>query len=82
MKLKPCVVEWFDAFADADNWIARDDLDSEPRLIQTCGWLLPPTIKKHYSVALCYDPEIDHVGSVIHIPKVNVRTIYKLTKSE
>lgn len=67
----PVIVTWMDAHDDAHNWTPIDQLDTEPRLIQTCGWLLDDVTPDHLTIAQSVDGT--SVGSVIHIPRCNVQ---------
>jgi hypothetical protein len=71
----PAIVRWLDAHDDAHTWTPIDELDTEPRLIETCGWLLDDVTPGHLVVALSVDG--DRVGSVIHIPECNVQEVQR-----
>lgn len=72
----PAIVEWIDAHADAYGWTAIEDLDIQPRVIRSCGWLLDPIKPDHTSIAQSVTDE--HVDQVTHIPSINVLRIERL----
>ena len=65
MSFDEVTVRWLDAHADAAGWTALTDLDLEPRVIVTSGFLLPVIKPGHVSIAQSVDGDL--VDSVIHI---------------
>jgi hypothetical protein len=72
------LVEWIDAQSDAETWLHLDELNSEPRMIRSVGYLLESPIEGHMSVAASWDEFSRHVGSVMHIPDAMVRRVTDL----
>ena len=72
------LVEWIDAHADANTWSSRDELSDTPRLIRSVGYLLPPVIERHTTIAASWDRETDTYGSVMHIPDGMVKRTKRL----
>lgn len=44
------VVTWHDAHSEPD-WTTLDDIDAEPYVVVTCGWLIPDAKPAHVVVA-------------------------------
>jgi len=67
---------WHDAHAEL-SWVAFDDIDPEPCVVETIGWLLPNAKKGHVVVAQSITNE-DGLDNVLCIPVgmiVSVRVI-------
>ena len=70
------MVVWHDAHAEL-SWVAFDDIDPEPCVVETIGWLLPEAKKGHVVVAQSITNE-DGLDNVLCIPVgmiVSVRVI-------
>jgi len=70
------MVVWHDAHAEL-SWVAFDDIDPEPCVVETIGWLLPNAKKGHVVVAQSITNE-DGLDNVLCIPVgmiVSVRVI-------
>ena len=75
MQLIPVLVTWVDAHADATGWTAVDDLERTPRIISSCGLLLPGVKDEHVSLAQSVDGDL--VDSVLHVPESAIlATVY------
>ena len=62
---KVCIVTWHDAHAEQE-WMTVDDIDQEPYVVRTAGWLLPDTKPDHVVIAqsVALDGSIDSVLSI------------------
>ena len=74
------LIVWRDAHADAHGWTEIDDLDIEPRVVRTVGWMLDEVKAGHLSVAQSMDDT--RVDQVIHIPDGMVLATVHLHVSE
>lgn len=70
------LVTWRDAHGDARGWTQYDDLDSDPCIVHTAGFLLENVKKDHVSIAQSITG--DDLDSVIHIPTAMVENIRNL----
>lgn len=79
---QPVVVSWRDAHQGEGYWHALDDVDDEPHVIETCGWLIPTGSggkTDHVTVAQNVDPN-EMVDHVIYIPKEMVVSVVFLER--
>ena len=76
--MRPVLVEWIDAQADADRWTSRAELNREPRRIRTVGYIVADVIDGHTTVAASWDEDTDHYGAVMHIPDAMIVRVVKL----
>lgn len=76
--MSPVLVAWVDAHADANGWTEIAELETESRLIHTCGFLIPSAADR-VTVALSLDG--DRVDQVVHIPTECVRSVTPLAGS-
>jgi hypothetical protein len=60
------LVVWHDAHSE-DSWVSLSDLDSDPYVVETVGFLLPEAKPGHIVIAqsIAYDESLD---SVLQIP--------------
>jgi hypothetical protein len=68
------VVVWHDAHDEADGWMHVDDIDDEPCVVETIGWLLPACKDGHVVVAQSMTSD-DMINNVIAIPCGMVRSM-------
>lgn len=76
--MKLVLVEWIDAQADAVMWSGLEELETEPRLIRTVGYLIEDVIEGHTTVAGSWDEFAEVFGSVMHIPNGMVQNVRQL----
>jgi len=70
------IVVWHDAHAEP-SWVDLDDIDQEPLVVETCGWLLPEAKNGHVVIAQSITNE-DGLDNVLCVPVnmvVSVRVI-------
>jgi hypothetical protein len=70
-------IVWNDASSDTDGWTDMKDLDRDPTLVDSVGFLLDPAHTPLGHVAI-YQSRIqgtDQIDSVLHIPRAMVRHI-------
>ena len=60
-------VTWHDAHADS-RWIEVTEIDNEPYLVTSIGYLMPKAKKGHVSLAQSFGAD-GFVDSVLHIPR-------------
>lgn len=70
------IVVWHDAHAET-SWVEFDDIDPEPCIVETCGWLLPEAKQGHVVVAqsITNDDMLDNVLCIPVAMIVSVRVI-------
>lgn len=69
--MKPVVVVWKDAHADCEGWSTLEDIDDEPYIVRSIGFMLEKDRGKkkgHVSIAQSVS-EDNMIDSVLHIPK-------------
>jgi hypothetical protein len=72
MKFPLVLVIWHDAFAITDTWIEVEDIDDEPCVTHSVGWLLPDAKKDHVVICQSTNSE-DTIDSVLAIPVAMVK---------
>ena len=72
MKFPLVLVTWHDAFAITDTWIEVEDIDDEPCVTLSVGWLLPDAKKDHVVICQSTNSE-DTIDSVLAIPVAMVK---------
>lgn len=62
---KVCIVTWHDAHAE-NEWMELGDIDQDPYVVKTAGWLLPDAKPDHVVIAqsIAHDGSIDSVLSI------------------
>jgi hypothetical protein len=76
------LVVWHDAHSSTQTWTAIADLDDEPCVVYTVGFLLPNQKKDHVVVAQSYYDDGDgdrDVDAVLCIPVGMVRSMVVLS---
>jgi len=63
MKNKIVLVMWKDAHADQS-----DDIDDEPYIVRSVGWLIPNKKRGHVTLAQSIG-DGGHIDHILHIPK-------------
>lgn len=66
LELSPILVEWHDAHAE-NSWCELSDLDDEPYLVRTVGFLIPDAKSNHVVIAQSVGAD-DGLDSVLSIP--------------
>ena len=67
------MVVWHDAHA-LTSWVDFDDIDLEPCVVETIGWLLPEAKKGHVVVAQSITNE-DGLDNVLCIPVGMIQSV-------
>ena len=76
---RAAVVRWLDTSSPL-GWQSPDDLDGEPCVVTSCGYVLPlGTRTAHLTIAQDVHPEGD-VNGVTHIPMRMVLSVHFVTK--
>lgn len=70
----PCnelvLVVWRDAHADrSGSWLDLEDIDDEPYIVHSAGFLLRDVKKNHVSIAQSLGADDGVVDHVLHVPK-------------
>ena len=60
-------ISWHDAHADS-RWIEVTEIDNEPYLVTSIGYLMPKAKKGHVSLAQSFGAD-GFVDSALHIPR-------------
>lgn len=68
------LVVWHDAHTVADGWCELSDIDDEPLVVKTIGWLLPDAKAGHVVVAQSVTSD-DGLDSVLCIPVGMVQSV-------
>ena len=72
VKAKPVIITWEDAHVVYPGWSNLGEIDPEPCIVHTIGWLIPDIKKGHTVVvqSLGNSTEVtsDHVDSGLAIP--------------
>lgn len=68
------LVVWHDAHTVADGWCELSDIDDEPLVVETIGWLLPDAKAGHVVVAQSVTSD-DGLDSVLCIPVGMVQSV-------
>ena len=74
------LVDWHDAHAD-HGWVDRGDIDTEPRLVRSVGWVLENVKRGHLTLAQSWDPDTDSWDALLHIPICMVQTVASLRQT-
>lgn len=61
------LVTWTDASADLNRWSDPPEMDDEPRVVTTCGFLAM-TGEHHLHIAQSHDPDSGSIDSTLKIP--------------
>lgn len=87
MKHQLIQVTWHDAHAVSETWTSRDDLDNEPCIVTSIGYLIAGVKVNHVvisqSIIMDESNQIDHVlaipnGMVKRIDRLKVSTLLPL----
>lgn len=78
------VVEWYDAHQGTEGWTAMGDVDTNARLIVTCGFLWTEddgAKEDHVTVVQSQDRAYEMVDNVLHIPVAMVKCLTVFERS-
>lgn len=76
--MKVAVVTWHDAHSDrSGTWTDRSEIDDDPYVVRSVGFLLDPPKAGHVSVVQSVgdDEALDHI---LHIPNAMVVAVQQL----
>ena len=68
---------WHDAHTLSATWMHIDEIDEEPCVVATIGYLIPDSKPDHIVVAQSVN-SIDHLDSVIAVPVAMVKKLTTL----
>jgi len=68
------LVVWHDAHSEGDGWCDVDDIDDEPCVVETIGWLLPDRKRGHVVVAQSITNS-DQLDAMLCIPVAMIRSM-------
>ena len=72
-------VVWHDAHSESGGgWISRDEIDREPCVVETVGWLVPDAKPEHLVIAQSRIAADDSLDSVLCVPVGMVRAVHLL----
>lgn len=72
---------WIDAHAATDAWTNIDEIDTDPCLVESVGFLLDGIKQGHICIAQSAIHAQDEVDNVLAIPAAMVRRVETLTPS-
>ena len=78
---KPLVlvhVVWHDAHALGETWTTAEELDPEPCVVRSVGWILPDA--KHGHLTLAQSLESDYRDGILAIPLGMVKQVSRLVE--
>jgi len=70
-------VVWHDAHADGDAWIAEEDVDPDPAVVVSLGFILDQAKPGHLTLAQSHVH--GHWGTLLHVPLSMVREVAIIT---
>lgn len=79
------IVTWDDTFSDAHGWTSIDDLEQEPAVVHSVGWIIPTSdggCPDHVTLYQSRIEDTDQVDSVLHIPVGMVRNVKLVTREQ
>jgi hypothetical protein len=71
-------VTWHDAHAATDTWCAVEEIDEDPCIVESVGYLLHEIKPGHVCLAQSLIADQDHVDGVLAIPSAMVKRIDSL----
>jgi hypothetical protein len=78
-RLSAVRVVWHDAHSESgSSWVARAEIDREPCVVETVGWLIPDAKSEHLVIAQSWIPSDDHLDGVLSIPVGMVQAVHLL----
>lgn len=72
--MTPVLVEWLDAFADTQSWMEITEIDDEPCVVFSVGFLIADVKKGHVTIAQSRNSN-EHVDSLLHVPVGMVKNV-------
>jgi hypothetical protein len=67
-------IVWHDAHADTNTWIEKDEIDSNPCVVVSCGILLPETKADHIVLSQSLN-SYDQYDCVLSVPVAMVQSM-------
>lgn len=67
-------VVWHDAFAFRDAWVEESEIDAEPMVVRSVGWLLPEKKPDHVTIAQSVNSD-EILDGLLFIPCAMVKEI-------
>jgi len=65
--VQPVLVVWHDAFADTTSWVQPGEIDDEPCIVKSVGFLVPEAKKGHVTLAMSSNSH-DFIDTLLHVP--------------
>lgn len=78
MKRTRVLVVWHDAHSNVTGWEEIDEIDDEPCIVHTVGWLIPDVKQGHVVVAQSWIADSETIDSVLSIPVGMVQSVQVL----
>lgn len=75
VKLSKVLVVWHDAHSSTAGWEELSEIDDEPCVVETVGWLLPDRKQGHVVIAQSIIVGDDTIDSVLSIPVGMVQSL-------
>ena len=78
MKHQLLHIVWHDAHAVSNNWCSKSELDDDPCIVSSIGWLIPRA--KHDHVVIAQSMILDHdvYDHVLAIPVGMIKQVNRL----
>lgn len=73
----PALITWRDAHAVTHTWTQVDELDDEPCIVRSVGWLLPNVKSGHLVLAQSH---IETAGDVDHVLAIPAGMVIEVTR--
>lgn len=78
MTYRPVLVVWHDAFSDVSGWSEVVDMDDEPCVVESVGYLVPDAKNGHVVVAQSVNSN-GQMDSVLCVPVAMVQRVVLLS---
>jgi len=73
-------VLWHDAHSIESSWVSLDEIENQPAVVESVGWLIPHCVENHIVIAQSLlDDEGDHI---LAIPVGMVRGMKTILRSD
>ena len=81
MKHQLIQVTWHDAHSVSETWTTKEDLDKEPCIVTSIGYLIASVKANHVVISQSVIVDDNHVDHVIAIPHGMIKRIDRLKVS-
>lgn len=78
MKAQLIHIVWHDAHSISESWTSKSDIENEPCIVSSVGWLIPRAKHDHVVIAQSMILEQDHLDNLLAIPVGMIKQINRL----